>query len=433
MTESPITMQMEEWSAPYGITIYGDHLSVFLSVIVAFVGFLAILFSFEYIKDRKTKYYSLLSLLFAGMLGIIHTGDLFNLFVFLEILSLASYVLVAYPKTDKSLEASIKFLITGSLGTAFLLIGIAFLYGLTGSLNMADIATRIAGSSSPAAASALALILGGLAIKAGLAPFHAWLPDAHPAAPSPVSAVLSGLVINAGLYAAIRIGFVVFSSHVLFLNILLYLGVLSMVLGGIAALMQSDLKRMLAFSSISQMGYIGMAVGLGTALGITGALFHMINQSVIKGLLFLCAGVIIYMAGTSDMTKLSGKLGSNRILSLAFLAGVLGLAGVPLFNGFGGKWLIYVAGFQVNPLLTVLSVLISVITLAYGLKAYSVIFSGNTKSRSSLSLPLSMKIPLVVLSVIIIVLGILPSIGIGLAELMANGLDSAVYVGGVLT
>ncbi len=427
----PVTMQMEEWIAPFGITIFGDCLSVFLSAVVAMIGLLTIVFSYSYIRERRTKYYALLSLLFAGLFGVIHTGDLFNLFVFVELMSIASYGLVAFNRDNHALEASIKYLIIGSLGTTFFLIGVAFIYGLTGSLNMADVAGRLAGMSGPALTTAFAFMLSGLAIKAGLVPFHTWLPDAHPAAPSPVSAVLSGLMIGVSVYALMRVGYVVFSAPALFLNMLLVLGSASMLVGGVAALRQSNLKRMLAYSSVSQMGYIAFALGLGTALGVTGGIFHLVNQSVIKGLLFLCSGVIIYNAGTCDFDRLSGMFSSSRLLSFSFLAGVLALAGVPLSSGFASKWLIYAASYEVNPFLTLLAVMVSAITLAYGIKAYSMIFSRSSRKSERISFPLSMKIPLAILAVIILLMGIFPWTGIWMSELMAAGLDSASYIEGV--
>jgi multicomponent Na+:H+ antiporter subunit D len=428
---SPITMQMEEWVAPYGITIFGDYLSVFLTNVVAFMGLLVILFSYSYVKSRRTKYYALISLLFAGILGVIHSGDLFNLFVFMELFSIASYGLIAFDKDSRGLEASIKYLIMGSLGTSFYLLGTVFIYGLTGSLNIANVSELLNGMSNPALSVAFGFILTGLGIKAGLVPFHALHIDGYTAAPSPVSAVLAALVTNIGLYVILRIGFIVFSSPAIFLDILLVLGTVSMIVGGIAALRQSNLKRLLAYSGISQVGYIAMSIGLGTSLGLVGGLFHMVNQAVIKGMLFLCAGAIFYLAGTVDLEKLSGALRSDRTLSYSFLIGMLALAGVPLFSGFASKWIIYIATYEVNPLLTVLSVVISAITLAYGLKAYSIIFSGNPGKAPNKTLPIGMRLPLIILSIVIIIMGVLPWIGINMSEMMASSLESAAYISGV--
>jgi multicomponent Na+:H+ antiporter subunit D len=429
---SPVAMQMEEWVAPYGITIYGDFLSVGLSCLVSFMGVLIFAFSYRYVQERRTKYFALLSLLFAGLIGVIHTGDMFNLFVFTEIMSIASYGLVAFKKDGPSLEASIKYLIMGSIGTSLMLIGIAFLYGLTGSLNMADISLAVSGMSNPALAVSFGFLLAGLLVKAGLVPFHAWLIDAHPAAPSPVSAVLSGLMINVGFYAIMRVGLVVYSNPQALSSILLVAGPLSMVIGSVAALRQPNLKRMLAYSSISQMGYIAMALGLGTSLGLVGAMFHVINQVVIKGLLFLCSGALIYTAGSADFSELSGRIVPGKALSWSFLIGVLGLAGVPLFSGFSSKLVIYAATLDVSPVLTVLSVLVSAITLAYGLKAYSLIFGSNPSSGvRAKPLPRTMTIPLLILAAIIIILGVLPWIGLDISSMMAAGLDRALYIQGV--
>jgi multicomponent Na+:H+ antiporter subunit D len=434
LTATPVVMQMEEWVAPYGITILGDYLSITLTVLISFVALMTMVFSSSFIRERRAKYYALLSLLFAGMSGVVHTGDMFNLFVFMELIGIASYGLIAFPRSRLALEASIKYLIMGSLGTSLLLMGVAFLYGLTGSLNMADIAVRLSGMSSPAVAVALGLILAGLGIKAGLVPFHTLHLDGYTAAPSPVSAVLAALVANTGLYAILRVSFILFSAPFAALQILLWFGAASMVLGAVLALGQSNLKRLLAYSGVSQVGFIAMSVGLGTSLGLLGGLFHMLNQALIKGLLFFCAGAVIYFAGTADLDRLSGALKSDRLLSFSFLAGVLALAGVPLFNGFASKWIIYVASLEVNPALTLLAVVASAITLAYGLKAYSIIFSGNPSGKPvNARLPLSMKIPLIILTMLIIIIGVLPWLGIEIAGLMATGLDSAAYIQGVPT
>jgi multicomponent Na+:H+ antiporter subunit D len=426
-----VTMQMEEWVAPYGITIFGDYLSVFLSLVISFVGFMIMTFSFRFIKERRTKYYALLSLLLAGALGVVNTGDIFNMFVMLELISLSSYGLIAFRRDMPSLEASIKYLIMGSLGTSLLLIGVMLIYGLTGTLNFADISARLIGMESPAVAVAFGAILTGLGIKAGLVPFHTLHLDGFTAAPSPVSAALAGLVANVGLYAILRVTFVIFAAPQIALQILLWLGVISMVLGAVLALRQTNLKRMLAYSGMSQVGFIAMSIGLGTSLGLVGGIFHMINQSIIKGLLFLGAGAVVYFAGTADLDKLSGSIKPDRLLSFSFLVGILGLAGIPLFSGFSSKWIIYIASFEVNPVFTILAVVVSAITLAYGLKAYSAIFSSNPDKAQRQILPFSMKLPLVILAGLIILLGILPWIGIEMAELMILGLDQATYIQGV--
>ena len=275
VSEGRIVYHMESWKAPFGITVVIDNLSIVLSFLSILITFLVIIFSYRYVKERRTKYYSLLCLALVGALGMIVTGDIFNMFVYLEVMSVASYALIAFNKDRPALEASIKYLIMGSLATSLLLLGIAFLYGITGTLNMADISVKISSMTNPLVGISFGLILTGMLVKAGLIPFHAWLPDSYQASPSPVSSIFAGVTTNTGIYAILRVGFLVFNSHHALLWLMTFLGVISMVAGAFLALVQTNLKRLLGYSSISQMGYIAMSVGLGTSLGITGGILHI--------------------------------------------------------------------------------------------------------------------------------------------------------------
>ncbi len=433
VSQGSIVYQMENWAAPFGITLVIDSLSLFLSMLFALIFLLVITFSYRYIKERRTKYYSLLCLTLAGIMGILTTGDLFNMFVYMEVMSVASYALVAFQKDRPALEAGMKYLIIGSLGTSLILLGIAFLYGLTGTLNIADLASKMSQVHSPAAGMAMALLIAGFSIKAGLVPFHTWLPDAHPAAPSPVSAVLSGILIKTGIYAIARVGFVVMSSPAVLMDTLLVLGSVSMLLGSVLALVQTNLKRLLAYSSISQMGFIALSIGLGTPLGIAGGLLHIVNHALIKGLLFLCAAFVVYQAKTDNIYEISGNFKFHPVVSYSFLIGGLSLVGLPLFNGFISKWMIYIATLESYPFLTILALMATVLTLAYILKAFYVIFLGNTEPGvDDRKMPLSMMVPMVVLSALIIILGIMPGLSVWLSSLMASGLDRISYIGAVL-
>jgi multicomponent Na+:H+ antiporter subunit D len=200
------------------------------------------LFSQSYVKKNKSQYYALMCLLLAGLLGIIHTGDIFNMFVFFEIMSISSYGLVAFYRNRKALEASIKYIVMGALATSLILLGITFLYGAFGTLNMADIAVKASGYTGILLPLSIAFLLTGFSLKSGLVPFHTWLPDAHPAAPSPISALLSGLVIKGGIYCIMRVGFTVLGAPAILLQALTVIGVLSMVVGGALALVQTDLR-----------------------------------------------------------------------------------------------------------------------------------------------------------------------------------------------
>ncbi len=431
--EGTLVFQASGWPAPFGISVVVDSFSIVFVTLVSVMGFLIVLFSQSYIKERKTEYYSLLSLALAGLLGILQTGDIFNMFVFFEVMNVACYALVAFYGNRKSLEASIKYLIMGALATSLMLLGIAFLYSSFGTLNLADLAEKTLGYSGYLLPAAVALISTGFAIKAGLFPFHTWLPDAHPAAPSPISALLSGLVIKGGMYAIIRLVFTILRTPLIMTTALTTIGILSMIVGGVLALMQTNLKRLLAYSSISQMGYIALAFGLGTQMGISGGIFHIINHAIIKSLLFLSAGVIIYYTKTSNLYEISGTIKSTPVLTYSFLIGILSLGGMPFFNGFASKWLIYVATFQINPLLTIFTLVITTITLAYGFKAFYMVFMTNPNpSTKTVKIPATMSIVLIVLMGLCILLGVVPSIGYYISDFALRGLESGGYIAAVL-
>jgi len=369
---------------PIGIYMVADGLTVLMLVIINLIVLLATIYSINYM-DRytdKTRYYTLFLLMLAGMNGVVLSGDMFNIFVFLEITGIASYALVAFTTEPEALEAGFKYQVMGTAASGLILLGIAFLYSLTGTLNMADMGNII--SQRPISVTvffAAALFLVGFGLKAGLMPFHAWLPDAHPSAPAPVSAVLSGVVIKSiGVYALCRIFFNVLGIGAVepILNLLIILGMVSMIGGALAALGQRDFKRLLAYSSISQIGHIIFAIGLGTPLGFLGALFHLFNHSVMKSLLFLDSGAVVYSTGERDMEKLGGLIQRMPVTSATSVVGAMSVAGVPPFNGFWSKLIIILAAVQAgHPVLALIVVLVSILTLAYYLRALRLVFFGK--------------------------------------------------------
>jgi len=369
---------------PIGIYMVADGLTVLMLVMINLIVLLATIYSVNYMNKYtdKPKYYTLFLLMLAGMNGVVLSGDMFNLFVFLEITSIASYALVAFGTEAEGLEAGFKYQVMGTVASCLILLGIALLYSLTGTLNMADMGNVI--SQKPTSVTVLfaaALFLVGFGFKAGLMPFHAWLPDAHPSAPAPVSAVLSGVVIKSiGVYALCRIFFNVLGlgEIEIVLNLLIILGILSMVGGALAALGQRDFKRLLAYSSISQIGHIIFAIGLGTPLGFLGALFHLVNHSVMKSLLFLNSGAVVYSTGERDMKKLGGLAQPMPVTGVTSVIGSLSVAGVPPFNGFWSKLIIILAAVQAGrPILALIVVLVSILTLAYYLRALRLVFFGR--------------------------------------------------------
>jgi proton-translocating NADH-quinone oxidoreductase chain N len=406
---------MASWAPPIGIAIAVDGLSLLMTVIITGLGLAATVFSYRYISHRKPEYYTVLMLLVAGMFGIAITGDLFNLYVFFEIMSASSYILVAWSRTKESLEGSIKYLIINAFATSLILLGIAFMYGLTGTLNMADIATKI--QPSIILTTAVGLMMTGFLVKAALFPLHFWLADAHPAAPSPMSALLSGVVVNLGLYSMLRLIFI--TSPVLNVySILLLAGILSIVVASFLAMVQKDIKRLLAYSTIVQMGYCFLAIGLGTPLGISAGLFHMLNHAVIKSLLFLCVGVIVYTVGVRNMNELGGLGKRMPIVAACFAIGALAIVGIPPFSGFASKYMIYLATWEISPLLTVFAIVMAGVTLIYNLKAFSSIFLGpeNKNLKIQRPVPKSMLVVLLALTAIIVIVGFFPELALSLIQ-----------------
>ncbi len=380
------------WLPPFGINLVGDALSGFFLLIIAVVGFLVTIYSVTYIKRYTTevKYYCLLMLMIAGMNGVIATGDLFNMYVFLEISAISSYALVAFGLGEEELEASFKYLVLGSVGSSFILVGIAFLYSITGTLNLAHLGLILEGDVPQGMVHFIAaLFFAGFGIKAALIPFHAWLPDAHPSAPAPISAMLSGVLIKAlGVYCMLRLLFNVFGFEESFSMVLLTLGILSMVGGALLAIGQNDFKRMLAYSSISQMGYIIFAVGLGTPLGIIGGLFHLLNHSVFKSLLFLCSGAVEYATGTRNLNELGGLWRKMPVTSATCSAAALSISGIPPFGGFFSKLIIVIATVQaydsLGPaayILAAVTVLVSFLTIIYFVKIQKMVLFGALPAR----------------------------------------------------
>ena len=347
----------QQRTRPIGIQLVWDGLSRFMVIVVSFVAFAVIVFAGAYMRRFTTVwlFHTLFLLMTGAMIGVVLAGDLFNLYVFIEVAAMASYGLVAFGTEREELEAAFKYLVLGVVASSFILVGIAILYSLTGQLNMARVAAALGElGTSPAVLLAAGCLLGGLALKAAMVPFHSWLPDAHPSAPAPISAMLSGLLIKTvGVYAIARLVFGVLGVHAVYANVLIALGVSSMVVGMLLALGQWDLKRLLAYSSISQAGYMILALGVAASLlphnralaGLCafGALFHLFNHAAFKSLLFLCSGSIEQATGTRQLREMGGLVRRMPVTGWCCRIGALSIAGVPPFNGFFSKIIIIVA------------------------------------------------------------------------------------------
>ncbi len=410
----PMVYKVGGWMPPIGIAMVMDGLTTFMLVTVNIIAFLVSIYSIDYMEKytEKWNFYCLFLLMIAGMNGVVISGDMFNLYVFLEIAAISSYALVAFGTEHEELEASFKYAVMGTLASTFILLGIVFLYSFTSTLNMADISLELAKKGPSHIISFVSvLFIMGFGLKSAIVPFHAWLPDAHPSAPAPISAMLSGVLIKSlGVYAIIRIFFSVLGATPEILSVLMVLGALSMIIGVCLALGQWDIKRLLAYHSISQIGYVVLGISLGTPLGILGGLFHLLNHSVFKSLLFLNSGAVVYSTGTRDLNSLGGLREKMPTTANTSLVASMSIAGIPPFNGFWSKLIIIVACIQAQHFAyAVWAVLASILTLASFMKVQKYAFFGELKEKlkSVKEVPFFMKFSMVALAVICLVGGLL--------------------------
>jgi proton-translocating NADH-quinone oxidoreductase chain N len=406
-----------------------DGLSLLLSALTLSLGTLVVLFSGPYMAGEagEEKYYTMLVAMVGVMNGLGYAADLFNLWVWFEAMAISSYLLVAfYKEQPASLEAGVKYLIQSACGTVLVLLGIALVLALTGTLNLEEIRQHAA-SPQPGLIAAGALFVIGFGVKIALAPMHTWLPDAHSQAPSGISALLSGVVIETGLIALLRSLGPLAGASPAWGPLLLAFGAANMLIGNLMALRQTQVKRLLAYSSLAHIGYmvfgLGMAIFAGQSAGAQGSLFHLINHGLMKGLAFLSAGALLYtlhlQRGDHNpliASDLNGAAGRYPLTALAFSLAVLGLGGLPPLAGFMSKWQIFTAGFTAHN--TVLAVLVifaalnSVLSLAY----YAPLVNALYRKRPSRivaegqPLPGLMTAPLVLLAVGILAFGIWPNL-----------------------
>ena len=346
--DGPLTYHFGGWFPPIGIEYVLDPLSSFIALVVNVVAFFVLWHSSGIqegeIPGKSVPYYALTLLFLCGANGIIVTGDLFNLYVFLEIFALAGYGLIGIGEKQAPV-ASFRYLIMGTVGASFYLLGIGFLYIVTGSLNMADVRNILPHVyGNPALAAALSLIVIGMGIKMAIFPLHGWLPDAYTYAPSTTSALVAPIGTKVAAYVIIRILFFVFgvkfvSQSLPITDLIAWLAAIGIIYGSVMAMAQKELKRMLAYSSIAQIGYIGLGIGLANPLGYIGAVLHILNHAFMKGSLFLVAANLRKNAGHSDISKLDASYRKKLPWSMAaFTLAALSMIGLPPTAGFFSKW-----------------------------------------------------------------------------------------------
>lgn len=420
---------------PIAIFLVMDGFTRILLLIISLVGLLVAFYSISYTKQYsgEEKYYTLFSLMLAGMYGVVIAGDLFNLYVFLEIASIASYALVAFGIEKQQLEATFKYQVLGGVSSLFILMAIGFIYWFTGTLNLPDIANLLPSEGAFPIFIAV-LLIGGFGLKAALFPFHSWLPDAHSSAPSPISAMLSGVLIKAiGAYVLLRLFFNIIHIDYNIALAITVLGTLSMIIGSLLAVGQWDFKRLLAYSSISQMGFVIIGGGIGmmviasggrlsvAILAVTGGLFHLMNHSIFKSLLFLNAGAVEYRTGTRDLRKLGGLAHKMPVTSGSAFVASMSISGIPPFNGFFSKVIIIFAAIQAGYYwLAFISVVTSVITIAYFSKVMKYVFYGkiNSQHANIKEVPFSMSVSMILFAILCLGMSLL--IIPGIREIFLN-------------
>ncbi|MGQ8366835.1 monovalent cation/H+ antiporter subunit D family protein [Glaciecola sp. 1036] len=364
------------WRPPWGIEYKIDSLNAFIAFIVSVIAIVTNIFAYRSVPTEISKqniglFYAAMQLCLLGLLGIALTGDIFNLFVFLEISSLSSYALISMGKKRQALTAAFSYLILGTIGATFFLIGVGFLFAASGSLNISDIANRFhTFEDMQLVVTAFIFIVLGLALKAAIFPLHSWLPNAYGFAPSTVSIFLSATATKVSIYALIRVLFdlypVDYWQSLLFPQILLVLGCVGVIYGSFRAWQQIEIKRLLAFSSVAQIGYIIIGIALMSELGLTAAVIHLFNHAIIKATLFIGAGILIYRSNTTKLEDLRGFGASMPWTFAAITIAGLSLIGVPGTVGFVTKWYLLEAAIEQSKWIVVMAIVIgSVFAIAY--------------------------------------------------------------------
>mgnify|MGYP002635137066 CR=1 FL=1 len=436
MTSGTIIYELGGWEAPWGIEYRIDQLNVFLLLIISAISTVVLFAADTSIRqeipaDRHTLFYVLYLLSLASLLGIVATGDAFNVFVFLEISSLSAYALIALGKNKHALWASFQYLIMGTIGATFILIGIGLMYQMTGTLNMHDLSMRLPEvAQTRTVFTAFAFVIVGICLKLAMFPLHLWLPNAYAYAPSIVTAFFAATATKVAIYLLIRFTFSVFGlsfsfTHLPLQMLFLVLGLVGIFVASIAAIYQTNIKLLFAYSSIAQIGYMIVGFSVGSVAGLTATLLHVFNHALMKGALFLALAAVMYRIGTTQLNGFHGLGRQMPITMAAIVIGGLSLIGVPLTVGFVSKWYLVVAVIENGwwPV-AVLILSGSLLAIVYVWRIVEVAYfkpplAGTETVKEA---PLSLLIPVWILVLANIYFGIDTRLSVGVAQAASQSL-----------
>lgn len=439
LAHGTVSYALGAWPAPWGIVYHLDHISAFVLLIVSGISAVVLPFAGKSVAreipaDRVSLFYALYLLCLTGLLGIVITGDAFNLFVFLEISSLSSYALISQGRDRRALTASFHYLILGTIGATFILIGVGLLYMMTGTLNMQDLAARLpAVTGTRTVRTAFAFLIVGISLKLALFPLHLWLPNAYTYAPSVVTAFLASTATKVAVYVLLRFLFDIFGiayvyNTMLIDNVLLPLALIAIFSGSGMAIFQDNIKRMLAYSSVAQIGYIMLGISLANEVGLTAGILHLFNHALMKGALFLALGCVVYRMGVARIGNIAGLARSMPLTFAAIVVGGLSLIGVPLTVGFISKWYLLLAAIEAGHVwIAVLVLLGSLLAVVYMWRVIEAAYfkpapAGFEEVQEA---PLSMLIPTWVLVIANLYFGIHTELTVGVARQAAQILMGA--------
>ena len=435
--EGYLSYHLGSWEPPLGIEIRIDFLGVLMMVLISAISLIVAIYSRRYIAPSRSKeektffffseemeagkrpvYYSLYLVISASMLGFVATGDIFNMFVFFELMAICSYALVAIPGSRLSIRAAVKYMLMAVPAAMLALLGISLLYSVTGTLNMVDLAEKIASSSyAQVVTVSYVMLLIGFAVKAAVFPLHVWLPDAHSKAPSPISALLSGLIVKMGIFGMIRITLSVYGASFpsnlnIINNFLTWIAAAAVIYGSVMAIKQTDLKMIIAYSTIGQVGYILIGFGLADVTALIGSMYHIVAHGLAKASLFLCAGAIISRSGYQMITDLKGASRKMPLTCAAFAISSLAIVGIPPTAGFVSKW--YLVWGSLNTGNIPLAIVILVGSFLAAVYCFRVVYymfflppSDETWQEVPGEAPASMVAPTWILAAAALILGIL--------------------------